>query len=107
MPFATLCHENRAKDLMRELGISAAVVAIVCRVEASKLNMALRHLRELSNEEGLRLTSTLSRLLEIRDAIRPFALDLKDPKMVTEILNAFEDLDSAEIHQKVRAVLER
>jgi hypothetical protein len=106
MTFATLSAENRARDMMREIGVSAAVIAVLIRIEASKLSLALRRLRPLSNEEGLRLTTTLNRLLEVRDAIRPFSLDLKDPEMTAQLLSAFEGMDAAAIHEKIRGVVE-
>jgi hypothetical protein len=107
MAFTALSAEVRARDLMQSLGISAAIVAILTNIEPSKLGFALRRIKPLTNEDGLRLTTTLNRLLEVRDAIRPFSLDLRDPEMTQQILDAFKDMDTAAIHERIRAAIGR
>src|SRR6516225_9476447 len=75
--FTTLSAENRALPLLRDLGCSNAFTAALVGIEESRLSRALRLLRPLPNDEGLRLINTLQRLIELRDAMRPLCIDLR------------------------------
>jgi len=102
--FTTLCAENRALPLLRDLGCSNAFLARLVSIEESKLSRALRLLKPLSNEEGLRLLNTLVRLTELRDAVRPLALDLKNPEQARVTIRAFEGMDAAQVRERVSAL---
>jgi hypothetical protein len=104
--FATLSPENRAVPWLRDLGISNAFVSVLCEIEESKLSKALRKLKPLSNEEGLRLITTLNRLIELRDAVLPFVIDTKNPANARALLDAFEGQDAATVRVRVSAIFE-
>jgi hypothetical protein len=99
--FATLSLENRAVPLLRDLGISNAFTSVLVGIEETKLSRALRLLKPLSNDEGLRLIQTLQRLIELRDALRPMCLDLRDPVNTRRVLDAFEGMDSTQLRERV------
>ena len=104
--FASLSPEVRAPQIMRELGVSGAFVAALCQIEESKLSKALRQLKRLSNEEGLRLIETLNRLTELQKAVAPLAIDLKNPKNARLILEAFEGVDGDTIRERVSGLFQ-
>ena len=101
MPFASLSAEVRAKKLMQDLGLRQSFVAAICDVGESQLSKAFRGMRELSNEEGLRLITTLTRLAALRDALSPLAIDFRDPRAAQGVLDAFYGFSAEEIHRKV------
>jgi hypothetical protein len=104
--FASLSPEVRGPQMMRELSVSNAFIAALCRIEQTRLSYAFRQLKPLSNEEGLRLTQTLGRLIEIREAVAPLAIDLKNPANARLVLDAFEGQDAEAIRQKVSSLFE-
>jgi hypothetical protein len=93
--------------LLRDLGVSNAFTAVLVGIEESRLSRALRLLRPLSNEEGLRLIQTLQRLVELRDAMRPLCIDLRDPAQARKTLDAFEGLDSTQVRERVSELFNR
>ena len=105
--FASLSPEVRGPQMLRELGISNAFVAALCSIEQTKLSLAFRQLKPLTNEEGLRLIRTLGRVIEIREAIAPFQIDLKNAANARLLLDAFEGQDTETIRQKVSALFEQ
>jgi hypothetical protein len=105
--FTSLSAENRALPLMRDLGCSNAFLAMLTRIEETKLSRAMRLLKPLSNDEGLRLISTLTRLVELRDALRPLCVDLKDPVNARRILDQFEEMDEAQVRERVSELFNR
>jgi len=106
MSFASLSAENRAIPLLRDLGCSNAFISVVCRIEESRLSRALRLLRPLSNDEGLRLITTLTRLIELRDAVKPLTLDLRDPAQARQTVDAFEGMDEAQVRERISKLFE-
>src|SRR6267154_5530607 len=102
--FASLATEGRAPQMMRELGISNAFVAALCDIEQTKLSFAFRQLKALSNDDSQKLMPILSRLLELRDAVHPLQIDLKNPANARIILEAFEGMDVEAIREKVITV---
>jgi hypothetical protein len=104
--FASLSPEVRAPQMMRELGISSAFISALCRIEQTKLSFAFRQIKPLSNEEGLRLTQTLGRLIEIREAVAPLAIDLKNPSNARLLLDSFEGQDAETIRRKISTLFE-
>jgi predicted component of type VI protein secretion system len=102
--FASMSPEVRAPRLMREIGVSNAFIAALCHIEQTKLSMAFRQLKDLSNAEGQRLMGTLGRLVEIREAIAPLQIDLKNAANARLVLEAFEGQDAEAIKQKASAL---
>jgi hypothetical protein len=105
--FASLSAEVRGPQLMRELNVSAAFVSVLCRIEPTRLSFAFRGLKPLTNEEGLRLTQTLVRLIEIRDSVAPLTIDLRSAANARLVLDAFEGEDAEGIKQKVSELFKR
>ncbi len=103
--FASLSTEVRAPQMMRELGISNAFVAALCNIEQTKLSFAFRQLKPLPNEDSQKLMPILSRLLELRDAVHPLQIDLKNPANARSILEAFKGLDVEAVRERVITVL--
>lgn len=87
--------------------VSNAFVAALCKIEQTKLSFAFRQLKPLLNEEGQRLTETLSRLIEIRAAVTPLMIDLRNPANARLVLDAFEGMDSEMIREKVSALFQQ
>lgn len=92
--------------MMRELSVSNAFVAALCRIEQTKLSYAFRQLKALSNDEGTNLTQTLGRLIEIREAVAPLSIDLKNPSNARLVLDAFEGQDAEAIRLKISSLFE-
>jgi hypothetical protein len=103
---ATLSAENRALGMMRELSISNAFVSVLCKIEQTKLSYAFRGLKTLSNEEGLLLMKTLSRLIEIRNNVSPLTVDLKNPANARLLIEAFEGRSEDEIRESINALFQ-
>jgi hypothetical protein len=81
MPFATLSVENRIRERMKVLGISASFLAALGRVEVSKLSLAFRGIKQFSNEDGNRLLAITDELVGIAEAVKPLALPSNVPDM--------------------------
>jgi predicted component of type VI protein secretion system len=105
--FASLSAESRAPQLMRELGISNAFVSALCNIEQTKLSFAFRQMKALPTEDAVKLMLILPRLLELRDALHPLQIDLKNPSNARSILEAFEGMDVETIREKVVTVLKK
>jgi hypothetical protein len=96
-----LCPEVRGPQMMRELGVSNAFVSALCRIEQTKLSWAFRGLKPLLNDDGRHLTQTLGRLIEIREAIAPLQIDLKNAANARLVLDAFDGHDVSAIRIKI------
>lgn len=103
--FASLSAEVRAPQLMRELGVSNSFVAALCRIEQTKLSLAFRQLKELSNDDTKKLMTILPRLIDLRDALDPLTLDLKNAANARRVLDAFEGQDVDTIRERVAALI--
>jgi hypothetical protein len=104
MALGTLSIEARGPAILRDLGCSLAFVSGLTGVEQSKLSLGFRQLKEFNAWESHVLSTTLLRLIEIRDAISPLAIDLRNPTNARLVLDAFKGLDAGEIRQKVSAL---
>jgi hypothetical protein len=92
--------------MIDSLKVSQAFVAALCRVEPSKLSLALRRLRPFGTEEGQDVVATLSRLVELRDALLPLQPDLRDPDNARLLLKATEGLDAEEIAERIQRIFQ-
>jgi hypothetical protein len=104
--FASLSPEVRAPQMMRELGVSNAYVSALCQIEETKLSKAFRQIKALPNEEGRRLTDTLLRLIELREAVAPLLIDLRNPDNARRVLKAFDGQDAEMIRAKISSLFE-
>ena len=104
--FASLSPEVRAPQIMRDLGVSGAFIAALCRIEESKLSKALRQLKPLTNEEGKRLIETLNRLTELQGAVAPLTVDLRNPQNARLLLDGFDGMDGDMIRERVSALFQ-
>ena len=105
MAFGSLSIESRGSAMVRELGISLAFLSALTRIEQTKLSLGFRQLKAFSNEDGLKLATTLNRLLELRDAVAPFTIDLRSPMKTRQVMDVFEGLDADAIREKVITTL--
>jgi predicted component of type VI protein secretion system len=105
MAFGSLSIEARGSTLVRELGISLAFLSALTGVEQSKLSLGFRQLKAFSNEDAIVLAKTLSRLIELRDALSPLTIDLGDPSKALQAIEIFEGMDSEAIREKIITVL--
>jgi transcriptional regulator with XRE-family HTH domain len=85
MSNATLSAENRIRERMQSLGMSAAFLAAISGVEATRLSLAFRGIRDLSNDDAKKLLSITEDLVTLSEAAKPFALPGDVPSM-TRIL---------------------
>jgi transcriptional regulator with XRE-family HTH domain len=88
MSNATLSAENRIRERMKLLGISAAFLAALSGVEATRLSLAFRGVRDLSNEDANALLALTADLVELSEAVKPLALpeDVPGMKRIVEHL---------------------
>lgn len=93
MSNATLSAENRIRERMKLLGLSAAFVAALSGVEATRLSLAFRGVRDLSNEDANTLLVLTSDLVELSEAIKPLSLpnDVPGMKRVLDSLRGRAD----------------
>ena len=103
--FASLSTEVRAPQMMRELGVSIAFVSALCSIEQTRLSFAFRQMKPLLNEEARKLNAVLPRLLELRDAVHPLQIDLKNPTNARATLRAFDGMDVDAIREKIAVLL--
>jgi hypothetical protein len=106
MAFTSLSPEILAAQIMRDLGLSNAVVAALTGIEKTKLGYAVRRLKELENGEAQKLKTVLLRLQEIANAINPFKLNTKSVPELQFFLKTFEGMDYSKIAARVRVVFE-
>jgi len=106
MAFAALSPEVISANIMRDLGLSNAVVSALTGVEKTRLGYAVRQLRALDREDAENLKSTLLRLQEIARAIHPFQLDVKSVPNLELMLKTFEGMDEDKIAARIRVVFE-
>jgi transcriptional regulator with XRE-family HTH domain len=81
MSNATLSAENRIRERMQSLGISAAFLAAISGVEATRLSLAFRGVRDLKMEDADKLLRLTADLVELSEAIKPLALPNDVPGM--------------------------
>jgi len=82
MSNATLSAENRIRERMQSLGISAAFLAAISGVEATRLSLAFRGIRDLPNEDAMKLLTLTADLVELSEAVKPLALPDDVPGML-------------------------
>jgi hypothetical protein len=92
--------------MIRELGLSFAVVAALVGWSEDRLSKGLRGVRQLSNEEGAELMNALHRLSEVRDGLVPLMWDSRSAKHIQMLLDAFEGLSSEQIQSRVANIFE-
>jgi len=105
MSNATLSAENRIRERMKLLGLSAAFVAALSGVEATRLSLAFRGIRDLSNDDAMKLLLLTENLVELSEAVRPLALPSDVPGMA-RVLKVFEGQDPEAIRTKISALFE-
>jgi hypothetical protein len=81
MSNATLSAENRIRERMQSLRVSAAFLAAISGVEATRLSLAFRGIRDLPNEDATKLLELTRDLVELSEAVKPFALPDDVPGM--------------------------
>jgi transcriptional regulator with XRE-family HTH domain len=81
MSYATLSAENRIRERMKLLGLSAAFMAAISGVEATRLSLAFRGIRDLSNDDAKTLLDLTTDLVELSEAVKPLALPDDVPGM--------------------------
>lgn len=101
MAFGSLSIESRSGQMMRELGVSIAFVSALTRIEKTKLSLGFRQLKPFSIEDGITLSETLSRLLDLCDCLSPLTVDLQNPERARKALDAFEGMDPEQIREKI------
>ena len=104
MAFGSLSIEARGSTLVRELGCSLAFVSALTGVEQSKLSLGFRQLKAFSNKDAIELSTTLARLIELRDALSPLTIDLTDPTRARQAMEVFEGMDADAIRERVITV---
>ena len=72
--FATFSSERRVQERMAALGLSAANLAVVSGISATKISNAFRGLREFDSIESTKLLAVTSELIELVEAVRPLQL---------------------------------
>jgi transcriptional regulator with XRE-family HTH domain len=81
MGYATLSAENRIRERMQSLRMSAAFLAAISGVEATRLSLAFRGIRDLSNSDAELLLKLTADLVELSEAIKPLSLPDDVPGM--------------------------
>jgi hypothetical protein len=104
MAFASLSPEVVSSKIMRDLGLSLAVMSAMTGIEKTKLSYALRQLKELSPQDAEKLKPTLLRLQEIAVAIHPFRLNVQSATDLQFMVDEFAGLDGDQIAARVRVV---
>ena len=105
MSNATLSAENRIRERMKLLGLSAAFVAALSGVEATRLSLAFRGIRDLSNDDAEKLLSLTLNLVELSEAVKPLALPDDVPGMA-RVLKALNEQSTEAIRAKISALFD-
>ncbi len=86
-----LSAENRLRQLQFELGISAAFVAALGKIQPTTLSNAYRGVKSLDNETAKELLTTLRYISDISDSLRPwFALPLKNAEETRTMVHSMQ-----------------
>jgi DNA-binding transcriptional regulator YdaS (Cro superfamily) len=88
MPFAKLSAENRIEEKQAALGITLNFLAAISGVSPTKLSQAFNGIRQLENLEATKVLSVLDELSALTEACRPFPVELKNPAVIRQLLNA-------------------
>jgi hypothetical protein len=83
-----LAAETRIKDRLNELQTTTAFLAALDgKISNTRLSDALRGLRDLENEQALRLLTLTQKMIEVRDAFAPVPLAWSKPNDVRWMLD--------------------
>ena len=102
--YASLSAEVRIEDRLRDLNASAIFLAVLSGITPSKLNLALRGMRPLSNEDAKALLDLTQRLVELRDALQPIPLSLLNPGSIQNLLDQIEKYEVTP--EQIRAMVQ-
>src|SRR5438034_517090 len=82
-----LAAETRIKDRLNELQTTTAFLAALDgRISNTRLSDALRGLRDLENEQALRLLALTQKMIDLRDAFAPVPISWRNPTDVRWML---------------------
>jgi hypothetical protein len=81
-----LSAEARIRDLCYELRCSNAFAASLCRVNPTVLSNALRGVKPLANEIGMNVLSTLTFLMQLSEALRPFVIPMSNAAETRDLI---------------------
>jgi hypothetical protein len=106
--FATLSAENRIESRLQELGCSAIFLCTLAGIPPTRLNLALRKMKPLSQRDAEVLLDLSNRLVQLRDALSPIPLGLDDPVKVRGLLDQMESrgLTAEDIRKSVQMLFE-
>ena len=106
MSFAGLSAESRIKSRLRDLEMSAIVLAKLAGIPASRLNLGLNNLKEFSTPDAEKLLDLTKRLQEIRDAFAPLPLAMNESEVLRGLLHQMDrnGVTAADIKQIVAQI---
>src|SRR5260370_15695858 len=86
----TLSAEARIRDLAYELRPSNAFVAALGKVNPTELSNALLGIKALDNQVASDLLATLTYLMQISEALRPFTIPMSNAKETRELIHQLQ-----------------
>ena len=107
MAFAALAAEVRLQDRLSNLDTTASFLAALDgQISGSRLSQALRGIKNLQNEDAVRLLNLTARLVALREAFSPVPLALTNPTDVRYLLDNLAATDDA-IREKVSELFQK
>jgi hypothetical protein len=84
--FAKLSAEVRIQERMRKLEITSDFLATLALIPASRLSLAFRGLKSLSNGDAELLFGVLSDLEALAERARPFPIAFRNPVLIRDLI---------------------
>jgi|SRR5580692_879636 hypothetical protein len=84
--YATLSAEARIQERMRSLEISNDFLAVLAGIPSSRLSLAFRGIKSLSNSDGERLLSLLEELEALVERAKPFPVAFRNPAIIRDLI---------------------
>jgi hypothetical protein len=102
----TLSAERRIKRHLDDLQATVTFLAILDgQISDSRLSIALRGLKNLENNDSIRLLELLERCIRLRDSFEPIPLSFDQPASIKVLLQNFTASDE-EIQRAVAGLFE-
>jgi hypothetical protein len=84
--YAKYSAEARIQERMRSLEISNDFLAVLAGIPSSRLSLAFRAIKPLSNSDGERLLSLLSELEALAERAAPIPVAFKNPALIRDLI---------------------
>lgn len=90
MSRAAYAAENIIQQNINELGCAGSLIAAVAGISQSRWSAVMNGQKDFGAQEGEQLKGLTARLIDIRDAVKPLPLGLRDAQAVRGMLDMMD-----------------